>query len=106
MTNAAPASLLHPDDTAKSRAACSGLERLRTARGRPVALAVVRRAQKGASLRHFARKAHIGYLGIVAQLALAAAGVNAGTAGVADLPVRLIPVGGPLPDITSHVIQA
>src|SRR5262245_21905459 len=65
--------LFQPHHAAEASVAGRGVERLGHARGRPVAPAVVRRAQERAAFHHLAPYAYVGLLRIVAALALAAA---------------------------------
>src|SRR5262249_10608887 len=58
-------------DAAKADVACRGVDRLRVARRRPVAAAVIGRAQIGAALEHLARNLDV-RLARVAALHLAA----------------------------------
>src|SRR5215208_644275 len=83
----------------------SGVDRLSHAGGRPVAAAVVGRAQVRAPLHHPAgNRGDI--TGIMAPLPLAAAWVGRRATGMGRLAVGLVPVAGPFPDVADHVVQA
>src|ERR1700680_5000770 len=78
------------------------------ARGRPVATAVIRRAQMRAALDDLARNLDPRLAGIVAVGLDPAARILRDAARlwrVASMPGR-IPIGGPLPDIADHVGEA
>src|SRR4030095_7878610 len=95
----------HSHDAPESEVADRGVHGLRHAGRRPVPPAVVRRAQVRAALHHLARDANVGQAGVVALLSRAAPGVADGTAGLLDLAVVLVPVGGPLPDVAGHLVE-
>ena len=85
-----------------------GIDRLGMARRRPVAAAVVRRAEMRAALEHLARNFDVGLAGIVARVLAAAARIFRNAAGLRRIGfvLRRVPVGGPFPDIADHVVQA
>src|SRR6478736_2198326 len=85
-----------------------GIDGLGMARRRPVAAAVVRRAQMRATFQHLSRNPDVGQPGIVAAVLLPAAWVlrNATRLRRIGLMLWRVPVGGPLPDIPDHVVQA
>ena len=72
-------------DAAETEVADRGIHGLRHARRRPVAPAVVRRAQVRAALHHLSRDANVRQARVVALLRLPAPGVLQGAAGVLDL---------------------
>src|SRR5882724_8924522 len=94
------------DDAAESQMAGCGIDRLGHARGRAIAPAVVGRAEIGAALHHLAGDGNLRHARVAAAAALAAARVVDRAAGVVDLAVVLVPVGGPFPDIAGHVVEA
>ena len=87
--------------------ACGGVDRLRMARCRPVASAVIRRAQMRAAFDDLPWNFHIGRSGIVAVGLAAAARILRNAAGLCRIRLMLwrIPVGGPFPDVADHVVQ-
>src|SRR6476620_12214209 len=83
------------------------IDRLRMARCRPVASAVVRRAQMRAAFDDLLWNLDVGRSGVVAAILAPAARVlrnAAGFWGVGLVP-RRVPVGRPLPDVADHVVQ-
>src|SRR2546421_7653510 len=63
---------LRPDDQSKSNVARRGIHWLRHARCRPIAAAVIWRAQERAALDHLAGDSYVGRLRIVTLLAVSA----------------------------------
>src|SRR5688572_26169907 len=63
------------DDAAKAQMAGRRIDRLRHARGRPVASAIIGRAQVRAALHHTTRNLHLRIAGIDAAFGAAATGV-------------------------------
>src|SRR5206468_12889868 len=94
-------------DASKAKMTRGSIDRLGVARCRPVASAVVRRAQMRAAFDDLSWNFHIGGSGVVAVGLAAAARVlrNAARLHGIRLMLRRIPVGGPLPDIADHVVQ-
>src|SRR6478736_3929663 len=85
-----------------------GIDRLGMARSRPVASAVVRRAQMRAAFDDLLWNLHVGRSGVVAVVLAPAARVlrnAAGLWGVGFVP-RRVPVGRPLPDVADHVVKS
>src|ERR1700736_319292 len=78
------------------------------ARSRPVASAVVRRAQVRAALDDLLWNPHVGRSGVVASVLASAARIlrDAASFRRVSLVLGRIPVGGPFPDIPDHVMQA
>src|SRR5262245_11193806 len=91
--------LIDPDHAAKSQMAGRCIDRLRHARRRAIALAVVRRTEIRSALHDPSGNADLRGARVVTSLRVTAAGIVQGTAGLLDFPVMLIPVGGPLPDV-------
>src|SRR5215475_12874942 len=83
-----------------------GIDRLRHARCRSIASAVVWRAQMRSALHDFARDLDVRHVGIVALVSVAAFRVEARTARLRYLLVLLVPIRGPLPHVAGHVVQA
>src|SRR5437867_11920176 len=83
------------------------IDRLRMARCRPVASAVVRRAQMRAAFDDLSWNFHIGRSGIVTVGLAAAARVLWNAASLRSICLMLwrIPVGRPFPDVANHVVQ-
>ena len=75
------------------------------ASGGTVALAIVGSAEVGSALHDFARDLYLGLAGIVAGFAIAM-GNGAAATSLAGGMVRGVPVGGPLPDVADHVVEA
>src|SRR5258705_3397592 len=87
--------------------ACRRIDRLRMARCRPVASAIVRRAQMRAAFDDLPWNLHIGGSEVVAVDLTPAARVLRDTAGlwrIGFVP-RRVPVSRPLPDVADHVVQ-
>src|SRR6476646_1919259 len=83
------------------------VDRLRVSRSRPVASAVVRRAQMRAAFDDLLWNLDVGRSGVVAAILAPAARVlrdAAGLWGVGFVP-RRVRVGRPLPDVADHVVQ-
>src|SRR5262245_3334752 len=77
-------------------------------RRRPIAAAIVRRAEVRAALQDLARNPYGGLTGVVALILATTAWIFRNAAGlrcVCIVPGRE-PVAGPLPDIADHVIEA
>src|SRR5215831_11070542 len=83
-----------------------GINRLRHACCRPVAPAIVRRAQVGTTFHYLARDRDFWITGIEALVALATPGIEAGAACLRQLVMLLIPVRGPFPNIAGHLVKA
>ena len=96
------------DDAAKSDVTGRRIDGLCVSRGRPVAPAVVGRAQMRAALQHLARDLDVGLAGVVARGLRPAPGVVGDAAGLGrvGLVAGREPVAGPLPDIADHVGEA
>src|SRR5258706_12707456 len=84
------------------------VDRLRMARSRPVASAVVRRAQMRAAFDDLLWNLDVGGSGIVAAILAPAARVLRDAAGLRRIRFvpRRIPVGGPFPDVADHVVKS
>ena len=96
------------DDAPKSDVAGRRVDRLRMARGRAVAAAVVGRAEMRAALDHLSRNFDLGLGGVIARVLGRAARVLRDAArlrGVGGVSLRE-PVRRPLPDVADHVVQA
>src|SRR6266704_3629016 len=96
------------NDTPKADMAGGCVDRLGVACGGTVTPAVVRCAEMGAALDHLAGNLDVRLAGIVACGLGASAGVFRDTAGFRRIGLMLlgVPVGGPLPDIADHVVNA
>src|ERR1044071_440909 len=94
--------LPRPGDAAKAQVARRCVDRLRHARRRPVAPAIVRRAQVRSAFHDFAWYAAAPGRQIEALISIAAARVDACAAGMHGLRVRLIPIRGPFPDVAGR----
>ena len=83
------------------------VDRFREARGRPVAPAVVGRAEMRAALDHLAGNPDRRLARIVAVAFLGPARIVRRAAGLHDLVRMLgdVPVGRPLPDVADHVVE-
>src|SRR5262249_46154406 len=88
--------------------ACRGINRLRMACGRTVAAAVVRRAKMRAAFDDFSGNFDLRQTRIVACGLWATAWIFRNAACL--LRIRLMlgrpPIGGPLPDVADHVVDA
>src|SRR3954449_11030000 len=84
------------------------INRLRMTRCRPVASAVVRRAQMRAAFDDLPWNFHIGGSGVVTVGLAPAARVLRNAASLRRICLMLwrIPVGRPFPDVADHVVQA
>ena len=98
-------STLSPHDTPKPQMTGRGIDGLRHARGRPVAPAVIRRAEIRPALHHLARNLDVRRVGIVAFLLLCASRIHGSAAGMRDLAVFLIPVRSPFPNVSCHFVE-
>src|SRR5580765_9030504 len=87
---------------------CGSIDRLRMSRCRPVASAVIRRAQMRAALDDLLWNLHIGRSGVVAVVLAPPARVLRNAAGLRRIRLMLwrIPVGRPFPDVADHVLEA
>src|ERR1700729_4181148 len=96
------------DDTPESEVARRRIHRFRMARGRAVAAAVIRRAQMRAAFDDLAGDFDLRLAGVVALRLAAAARIfrNAACFRRVGLVLLRKPVGGPLPDIADHVVDA
>src|SRR5689334_14930621 len=92
----------------ESDVAGGGVDRLGIARGRTVALAVVLGAEVRAALEHFPWETRrIAPVDTAAARAAARIGRHAAGTALVALELGLgEPVGGPLPDIGDHVVEA
>src|SRR5262249_26442992 len=99
---------LFSDDTPKSEMARGRIDRLRMARGRAIAAAVVWRAQMRAAFDDLAGDLDVGLAGVVAPLLASPARVLRHAAGLGrvGLVPRRVPIGGPFPDVADHVVHA
>src|SRR6476620_2840180 len=87
---------------------CGSIDRLRMARCRPVASAVVRRAQMRAAFDDLLWNLDVGRSGVVAAILAPAARVLRDAAGlrrIRFMPWR-VPVGRPFPDVADHVVKS
>ena len=84
-----------------------GVDRLGMARCRPVASAVVRRAQMRAAFDDLSWNFHIACSGVEAVGLATAARILRNAAGLRRIRLMLwrIPVGGPFPDVSDQVVQ-
>src|SRR3954464_12110373 len=96
------------DHAAKSEMAGGGVDRLGVACGGTVAAAIVRRAKVRAALDHLAGDFDVRLAGIVACGLSAAARVFRDAASLRRIGLMLlgVPVGGPFPGISDHVVNA
>src|SRR5688572_14457948 len=96
-----------PHDTAETEVTRRRIDRLGESRGRPIPLAIVRRTQMRASFDHLPWNAYLGLAGVVAFVLLTAARVPRRAARFEDFVgmLRIVPVGGPLPDVPDHVVE-
>src|SRR5215213_4867269 len=94
-------------DAPKANMACGSIDRLRVARSRPVAAAVVRRAEMRAALDHLPGNLDMRQRGVVAVVLPSAARIfrNAARLRRVGFVLGRIPVGRPLPDIADHVVD-
>jgi hypothetical protein len=86
----------------------ASIDHLRPARGRPVAHAIAIGAEIGAALDYLAGHSELRLPPVIAGLHDAAPGITRNAAGLVDLvgvPIG-IPVGGPVPDVAGHVVEA
>src|SRR5262245_17671721 len=97
-----------PDDAAEADMAGRRVNRLGEARGRPVAPAVVRRAQMRSAFQHLARNPDRRLAGVVAVLGARAPWIARDAAGLRGIRrmLRLIPVSRPFPDVADRVVEA
>src|SRR5690349_12276603 len=84
------------------------VDRLCVSRCRPVASAVVRRAQMRAALDDLAWNFHVGGSGVIAVRLAGTTRVLGDAAGLCGIRLVLwrIPIGGPFPDVADHVVHA
>src|SRR5262245_40137284 len=85
-----------------------GVDRLGVTRGRPVAAAVIRRAEMRTVFQHLAWNFYFRLARVVAVPLMPAAGVQRDAAhfrGIGLMPGGP-PVGGPLPRIADHVVES
>src|SRR5579862_5298941 len=101
-------SALLSNDAAESEVARRRIDVLGMTRRRPVAAAVVRRAQMRAALDDLARDLAVGLARIVALGLAPAARIFRNAAGLCRVGLVLgrPPVGRPFPDIADHVVDA
>src|SRR6266550_673034 len=97
-----------PPHAAESEVAGGCIDRLGMTRRRPVATAVVWRAQMGAALDHLAWNTDAGLTGIMAIFFVAAARIFRNTARLRRIGFVSggVPVRRPFPDIADHVVDA
>src|SRR6476661_7286525 len=95
-------------DASKPKMTGGCVDRLRVARSRPVASAVIRRAQMRAAFDDLLWNLHVGRSGVVAVVLPPAARVLRNAAGLRRIRLMLwrIPVGRPFPDVADHVVEA
>src|SRR5207244_12477990 len=96
------------EDTSKPDMAGGCIDRLGVPRGGTVTAAVIRRAQVRAALDDLAGNLDVRLAGIVTRCFRAAAWVFRDAAGFGRIGLVLlcVPVGGPLPDVADHVVNA
>ena len=102
------ASSCFSSDASKANMAGGRVDLLRVTRSRPVAPAVVRRAQVRAAFDDLAGNFDVGRRRVVAALLASAARILRDAASlqrVGFVP-RRVPVGGPFPDVADHVVEA
>src|SRR5580765_837406 len=87
---------------------CGSIDRLRMSRCRPVASAVIRRAQMRAAFDDLLWNLHVARSGVVAVVLAPAARVLRNAAGLHRIRLMLwrIPVGRPFPDVADHVVKS
>src|ERR1700759_5056885 len=87
--------------------ACRGVDWLCMARGRTIAATVVGGAKVGAPLKHLPRNPTPRVTRIVARALSATARIFRNAARLRRIGTMLlrIPISGPLPDISDHVVQ-
>src|SRR5262245_8353969 len=97
-----------PYDATKADVACRRIDRLRMPGRRPVAAAVVRRAQVRAALEHLPWNPDLRLARVVALLLARPARISRRATGLAlGGGMRLgVPVLGPLPGVADHVVEA
>jgi hypothetical protein len=83
-----------------------GVDGLRHARRRPIALAIAWRTQEGAALHDFAGQAGTVHADFPALVLSTTTRIFHGAAGTVNDSVVLIPVRRPLPYIAGHVVEA
>ena len=95
-------------DASKSDVAGRRIDRLRMACGRPVATAIIRRAQMRAAFQNFPGNSDLRLTGIEARLLATAARILGNAARLRRVRFMLlrVPVGRPLPDVSDHVVNA
>src|SRR4029453_7870107 len=95
-------------DASKAKMTRGSIDRLRMARCRPVASAVVRRAKIAAAFDDLLWNLHIGRSGVIAVVFAPAARVLRNATGLRRICLMLwrIPVGRPFPDVADNVVQA
>src|SRR5215212_6917860 len=95
-------------DAPKADMARGSIDRLRVARSRPVAAAVVRRAEMRAALDHLSGNLDVRQRGVVAVVLPSAAWIFGDAARFrrVGLVLRRIPVRRPFPDVADHVVDA
>src|SRR6185295_4917981 len=95
-------------DAAEPNVTGRSVDRFGMARRRPVATAVIGRAQMRPTLEHLARDLDVGRTRVVALVFATAARVFRDTAGLRRIGLMLgrVPIGRPFPDIADHVVEA
>src|SRR4051812_45175602 len=81
------------------------VDRLRHPGGRSITMTVVRGAQMRSALHDASRNPDLRRARIETLVLSAPTRVFHGAAGVLDLAVVRVPVGGPLPDVSRHVVK-
>src|SRR5882762_1056547 len=97
-----------PDDASEPNVTGGRIDRLRVSCGRPIAAAIVRRAQMRAAFQNFPWDAYLRQAGIEAFVLASAARIlrNAARLRRVCFMSWRIPVGRPFPDIPDHVVDA
>src|SRR5262245_14198365 len=97
-----------PEDAAESDMAGGSVDRLGVTRRRPIAPAVIRRAQMRATLQYPARNSDVGLARVIAVLFAPTARIFGNAARLRRVRLVLcgIKIAGPFPDIADHVDNA
>src|SRR3569832_1442586 len=85
---------------------CRGIDRLGHSCRRPVTPAVIWRAQERPAFHHSAWNCNVRLTRINTLFARASTRIDAAAATVLNFAVLLIPVRGPLPNISGHLIKS
>src|SRR5688572_7176725 len=94
------------DDAAKANVTGCSVDRLAHARCRAKAMRVFGRAQERAALYHTPRHSDVEPARIIAAGRITAARVAQRTTTVCDPAMLPVPIRGPFPHVTGHVVQA